>query len=311
MEAAMVFHEIYGSYYNVTAAVLSEAVQGTLTRSRLEEIISEKGFGESSICIPTALASGRWPLLRKNMTTPIQHIPTMPLTELQKRWMKAVLQNPRVQLFAEDVQRLEAELDGVKPLFDPDFFVYFDRYQDGDPFRDERYRENFRRILVALRESHKLRIRFESKVRKLEKTILPSKLEYSAKDDRFRLIGYSLNGRMYIIRLGSVLQVMLMERAAEEKMEGKAPEHKEILTLELLDERNALERAMIHFSDLEKETIRLDEQHYLIHLCYREDDEIEILIRILSFGPMLKVTAPERMVKLIEERLIRQKSCGL
>lgn len=43
-----------------------------------------------------------------------------------------------------------------------------------------------------------------------------------------------------------------------------------------------------------------------ITLNYMQGDETEILIRILSFGPVLKVTAPESMVSQIRERLDRQ-----
>lgn len=39
--------------------------------------------------------------------------------------------------------------------------------------------------------------------------------------------------------------------------------------------------------------------------------ETEIVIRILSFGPMIKVVAPAHFENLIKERLIKQKSCGL
>ena len=64
---------------------------------------------------------------------------------------------------------------------------------------------------------------------------------------------------------------------------------------------------MLHFSHLEKETVRLDENHYRITLSYEADDETEILIRVLSFGPMLRVTSPERFIGLIRERLRKQK----
>ena len=40
-----------------------------------------------------------------------------------------------------------------------------------------------------------------------------------------------------------------------------------------------------------------------------KEDETEIVIRLLSFGPMLKVVAPGHLVDLIKERLINQKSC--
>ena len=77
--------------------------------------------------------------------------------------------------------------------------------------------------------------------------------------------------------------------------------------MELVDERNALERVMLHFSHLEKETVRLDGDRYLITLQYNQEDEAEILIRVLSFGPMLKVLEPSSFVDQIRNRLERQK----
>ena len=38
----MLFHEIYGNYYNAVAAILAEAVKGDLTEKRMNEI--EKKF---------------------------------------------------------------------------------------------------------------------------------------------------------------------------------------------------------------------------------------------------------------------------
>ncbi len=63
---------------------------------------------------------------------------------------------------------------------------------------------------------------------------------------------------------------------------------------------------MLHFSDLEKETEKTDDRRYRITLHYRQGDETEILIRILSFGPVLKVVEPESMVSQIRERLAKQ-----
>ena len=87
--AAVLFSELYGSYFNVVAAVLAEAVRHSLTGGRLEEIVREKAFAESVLAIPAALRSD-WPLLKPDGTTPLRHEPTMPLTLLQKRWLKTL-----------------------------------------------------------------------------------------------------------------------------------------------------------------------------------------------------------------------------
>ena len=53
----MLFSEIYGSYFNVVAAVLSEAAENTLTTGKLTAIVQEKAFAESVLSIPAVVAS--------------------------------------------------------------------------------------------------------------------------------------------------------------------------------------------------------------------------------------------------------------
>lgn len=70
----MLFSEIYGSYFNVIATVLSEAADGTLTANRLTTVVQEKAFAESTLSIPTALTSQEWPLLDDSFQSMLQHI---------------------------------------------------------------------------------------------------------------------------------------------------------------------------------------------------------------------------------------------
>lgn len=74
----------------------------------------------------------------------------------------------------------------------------------------------------------------------------------------------------------------------------------------LTDTRNALERVLLHFSHLQKETVRLDDIHYRVTLCYDKQDETEMVIRVLSFGSMIRVTEPEYFVALLRQRIERQ-----
>ncbi len=63
---------------------------------------------------------------------------------------------------------------------------------------------------------------------------------------------------------------------------------------------------MLHFADLEKRTEQAAHRCYRIEILYRAEDETEILIRVLSFGPFLKVTEPGSFVSLVKERLKKQ-----
>ena len=195
----------------------------------------------------------------------------------------------------------------MEPLFTPDQFVYFDRYADGDDYTDPRYIEHFRMILQAMREKRKLRVRFHGYRGSRQSYIcIPYKLEYSSKDDKFRLITGSRN-RPLTINLSRIDSVHLLEPWDESEY-FQPQERESALVMELHDTRNALERAMLHFSDLEKETERIDETHYRITLHYEQGDETEILVRILSFGPVLKVIESDTMVRQIRERLARQEA---
>ena len=79
------------------------------------------------------------------------------------------------------------------------------------------------------------------------------------------------------------------------------------VTFELEDRRNALDRVLLHFSHLEKETKRLDDRRYRVTLKYDRQDETEMVIRILSFGSAIRVTEPKRFITLLRERIENQK----
>ena len=76
--------------------------------------------------------------------------------------------------------------------------------------------------------------------------------------------------------------------------------------MDITNERNAMERAMLHFSHFERETRRLTENTYRMNLHYEKEDETELLIRVLGFGPMVQVVSPESFVEHIKERLRKQ-----
>lgn len=297
----MLFSEVYGTYFDVLSEILAKATEGTLTRQTMEEIIRQKGFEESILTIPRNLSDGTWPLVKPDYTTPLKHKPTQPVTTLQKRWMKSLLSDPRIRLFAPDATGLEE----VEPLYPADAFVYFDRYGDGDPYEDPAYIRHFQTILRALRERRWIQVSFLGRhLDPHEWQCIPHKLEYSSKDDKFRLISFNRRSPL-VINLARITDCVLLEPAAPEAYCPKTM-RKQTLVLELTDERNALERCMLHFSHLEKETERMEGNRYRLTLRYEQDDETELLIRVLSFGPVLKVVSPEGFRKKLRNRIEKQ-----
>ena len=82
--------------------------------------------------------------------------------------------------------------------------------------------------------------------------------------------------------------------------------YKEPVRVLIKNRRNALERAMLQFANYEKSIRRLNEDTYECLIYYNKETETELLIEILSFGPMLKVVGNETFLRLIKERLIAQ-----
>ena len=297
----MLFHEIYGSYYAAVAAILRDAVRGTLTEKKMYEHIREHAFGESQMVIPDGMKGEKWRLIHKDGITPIQKEPYRPLTLLEKRWMKAVLLDPRIRLFDPDVSGLQ----DVDPLFTPDMVIFYDRYQDGDDYSDPDYIRNFRTIVQALRDGRDISVTYQTKSNSERKVrVSPYYLEYSEKDDRFRLIAGGWKRRL-TLNLAKIISCEVVEHTGE-MMPLKKPETSSV-TFELEDRRNALERVLLHFSHLEKETVQLEDDRYLVTLRYDRQDETEMVIRILSFGPVIKVTEPDSFVDQIRERIEKQK----
>ena len=104
------------------------------------------------------------------------------------------------------------------------------------------------------------------------------------------------------------LEAVVILKALRDRTTNTMPERRtKELEFMLPDQRNSLERAMLHFSHFEKETKKLDKTHYNIKLHYMAEDESELIIRVLSFGPAIKVTAPDDFVQKIKERIKNQK----
>ncbi len=301
----MLFSEIYSSYFNVVAAILTEATQHTLTGSRLNDIVLEKAFAESVLTIPAALKE-KWPLLKPDWSTPIQHGPAMPLTTLQKRWLKTLLQDRRIALFAPD----SAGLEDTEPLFSMEDVVWFDQYLDGDPYEDEHYVAVFQTILTAIKGHNRVRLSYAGRKGSQHRALcIPYRIEYSEKDDKFRVL--AAGGRSgYTINLARIQSCELLEQVDPNAVTEPRRRLRSITFL-LRDERNALERVLLHFSHFEKETVRLSDREYQVTLRYERDDETELLIRILSFGPMIQVIAPDNFIDLVRQRLKKQEGCGL
>lgn len=321
------FSELYGCYYHVVATILKAAHNQGISRANINTIVEQEAFTESGLHLIPRLLNGEWDLLQEGedglWRSKLAHAePKRPVTSLQKSWLKAILQDKRIRLFLEDaqVQALAGWLQDVETLFRPEDFHTFDVALDGDNYEDEHYVQRFRRVLAAIKTQTPLTVDYQSgKGGELRQNIVPAQLVYSEKDDKFRLLAWTLRQRSHpspvLLNMARITALHSSRREVPAWLRpGSVPRQyrkdTQEVTLYITKERNALERCMMQFAFYNKETeADEDGRGYVCRIRYNLGDEQELLIRILSFGPVVKVLGPNRFVALMQERVQKQFWC--
>lgn len=209
----------------------------------------------------------------------------IPLTTLQKSWLKAILADKHIKLFLDEAQLkiLDTYLMDIEPLFLPEYFHYYDQFSDGDDYASSTYVSHFRILLGAIRKKRYVTIRFNShKGDAVCHTYLPCRLEYSAKNDKFRLLAVleKKNGRdkkdminkIETVNLSRIEELTVTDKVCLEPIDLQkalqASYYKEPVKLLITTKRNTLERTMLHFANYEKQTRKIDDDTYECEIFY-------------------------------------------
>lgn len=323
------FDKLYCCYYQAVRQILEEAACSPINKKRMAEICEAAAFRESALSILPQLTDrdGSWSCLLHKTADSLfssaldDKTLKAPLSRLQKAWISSICQDPRFLLFFTEEERDFIKAD-TPALYQGEDFYYYDRFQNGDPYSSAMYQKHFRTILTALSEGQLLKLSYKGKNQMLTNLkVLPIRLQYSSKDDKFRLLCVKLrrerNGLPYTLNVGKILTCNL---AGTPNMAGESSNMPELPSLALFSQkaaepavieidgrRNSLERCMLKFADYEKHTIYDEERGvYTCSIYYDIQDETELLIDLLSFGPVIRVLEPERLVRQIRERVIKQ-----
>lgn len=312
------FSERYSCYYQVMRHLLSS--RSAVSMQDIRAQISGEGFEESMLSIIPKLESGTWNLFNKDGKLYLSKLNSSPMaliSDLEKSYLKALLSDSRIGLFLrpEQLEALHDMLSDVTPLWKPEQFYYYDRFVGGDPYEDETYRENFRILLLAQKNRQYVDIDYNAPSgNRVHHHYVPARLEYSVKNDKFRLLALKNTGngkmRLELLNIARMQSVQPMERTLSSSIDLNAliqgSYYKEPLKLRIVNKRNALERAMLHFANYEKNTFKIDEDTYECLIYYNQNMETELLIEVMSFGPMLTVLGSDRFLALLKARLQRQ-----
>ncbi len=313
------FSETYNCYYQIMQSILTN--QSAFTLTQLQTSISEIGYEESLLYLVPKLKNKEWDLLKEKDGVFLSKISKnfyVPLTLLQKAYIKTILQDKRIQLFfdIDELKHLQSLFADVSVLWKPSDFYYYDQFSNRDNYENPDYQQHFRTLVTAISHKQYVDISYESKTNhRIHHHYLPCRLEYSIKNDKFRLLGIEESARsknrVEILNLDRMQKVTLLPAFAKKfpdiNKSIRTDYYKEPVRLLIHTERNTLERTMLQFANYEKNTRKIDEHTYECLIYYNKKAETELLIEVLSFGPMIEVLGNEPFLQQIKQRLQKQK----
>lgn len=315
------YNEIYGLYYYMLEKILDRASKEEITLKEINSIVSRYGFSESNLYFtPDLIAQGEgYNLLREStsgFTSILKSTPFQYMTSLQKSFLKVILEDEKIRLFLEDsmFEELKEAFSEVTPLFSLNDYVLTENALDSDPYTDEEYIKHFRMIISAIKGNHALKICFHnSKGERKTMKLAPYKLEYGIRDDKFRLCGVRIfeeQGKNYVkINLARIQWITPLPQSYPIDFNGfiEAKKKSEPIEIEVSNLRNGFDRVFIGLSNYERvSSFNEETQKCRIKIYYTEDDEQELLILLLSYGPAIKVLGPVDFRNKLVERIRNQ-----
>lgn len=239
----------------------------------------------------------------------------IPLTAWELRWLCTVLHDDKLKLFlsSETINKLIALMpDNIKPISLSDIIV-FDRYHSIGHKPNAGF---FKAIVSALHKCVRLQIKYtDGKGRKYEGTYCPLHIEYSKRDDRFRLyVVDDASKCVHIMNIDGITGInscgSSFDRNDYQKMLSDfLQENSGSITVEFIDTKNIPDRLLNEFAPWRKrcELINPETKLYSFTLYYHKYDEKDVLIRLMSYGPYIRIVDKDHFVyKELMKRVEKQ-----
>lgn len=214
----------------------------------------------------------------------------------------------------EILQKLKNKLEDVESLDYNKFWKRENIDKFGDNMNDDEFRDKIVTLEKAILENKY--IKYTSKDKKGEiykdKIAYPYKIEYSIKNNRYRLVVFYDNRAIKININGIIKLEILQEKTAtvEEKaqIESFINAKKNIsdpIVLKIEDNKNTLDRCFNLFSAYDKKYYYDEDENLILNIYYHDFDESEIIRDILSLGKSVVVLSPESIRKEVINKILR------
>lgn len=233
-----------------------------------------------------------------------------PLTTPEISFLKTIINDENCKLImGESYNLLKTELDKpefneIYPYFDKDKYAIFDQFVNGDKLfiEDKTYIYNFNLLLNAVKKNEPVYFEYiEDEILKT-KISVPERIEYSQKEDRFKVV---LNSKNRPLDIQNIRLCKYTDKSLSPSKE------KEILTcivsIDIPESKKYIrDRLFREFSPFERDCEKIDESEHILKFKFEAGDYKEIAYRLLQFGPYVYCSEPGCVRERIKEKIDQQ-----
>jgi hypothetical protein len=324
------FHEYKNKYFHLVFRILNLAKDG-LYKDEIIKLIGKEEYDEKIIGKDFKTFEGMllneyensdnfnfleesegkfYSIINKEGNMPLK----VRFSKLEKTWLNGMIKESVVQalLGKETIEKLERALEDVTEG-NNDVIEFTNKVRSHTPNDLVKLKDDFYAILEGIIKGKPI---IYTNVDKNgneynNQLALPIRIEYSLKDEKFRASLYSLEEeRAIMVSLHTLKDVKIAENIASninrEDVLKKLKEKRycEIpITIELEDIRGAMERCFMSFSSFERSSRAISENRYEIDIYYYTFEEAEVIRKIMSLGPYVKVKSPDRVRNIVIDKI--------
>ncbi len=330
------FNEVKNRYFQLVFRIINECAQGRekadiirivdmgefeqkligKNQQSFSDIILNKGNKAEALNLLREREGLFYPCIDSKGEAPLP----VRLTNLEKAWLKALLQQQEVSLLLgkNTLDKLNKELEDFDSPIRQEYIETTNTVKLPEISQRENYEENIRLIVQALTDEKPIRYTNVDRNGNIhaDKLALPVNLEYSMRDSRLRVSLYSIDeSRPIMANIFSLSSVAIVDenvgidRETAKKLLFEQKYSDQPVILEVTDLNTAMERCFMCFSGMERTARELGNNKYEIRFNYYLFEEESIIQNILSLGPYVKVISPQAMANKVVERV--KKAIGL
>ena len=311
------FNDYKNRYYRCIQNIINQIYNGEkYDKKDIRKILHNAYLEEESILVNELVNKNFFKFEDDIVKLRIDYNIPIRLNDLELAYLKMFVEDDEFNKVLNDeiLEKLKKNLNDVQSLDYNKFWKRENIDKYGDSLKNNEIRNNILILEKAILNNKY--IKYSSKNRNGDifenKIAYPYKIEYSIKNNKYRLIIF-FDNRAIKINIDSITNIKILEeRDVLEKEKIQIQDFiknrkniGEALVLKIEDNNNTLDRCFNLFSAYDKKYYYDIDNNLILNIYYHNFDEAEIVRDILSLGKSVIVLEPKKIRDKVVERILR------